>query len=48
MPLKNIFFNDFWGTAIHKVWLSIYFVFVSSGLWVGVVMLVYVNSSSFK
>jgi hypothetical protein len=19
MPLKNIFFNDFWGTAIHKV-----------------------------
>lgn len=22
MPLKNIFFNDFWGTPIHKVWLS--------------------------
>jgi hypothetical protein len=19
MPLKNIFFNDFWGTPIHKV-----------------------------
>ena len=28
-PWKNVFFNDFWGTAIHKVVYFFYLVFGS-------------------